>query len=268
MPVPFLADGPSPALVAMLHVPALPGTPAHRRSMEEIVSVVLEEAVLLAETGVDAVMLENMHDVPYLRGAVGPEITAAMTAIAAPVAEVFPGPVGVQVLAAANREAMAVALAAGLEFVRVEGFVFGHLADEGWIDATAGPLLRFRREIGAGHVAILADVKKKHAAHSATADVSLAETVHAAEFCGADGVVVSGEATGRATDPGDLEVARAATDLPVVVGSGVTAANAARYASADALIVGSALKDAGDWRRPVMRERVADLVAAIRRLRS
>ena len=29
-----------------------------------------------------------------------------------------------------------------LHLGRAEGFVFGHVADEGWIDASAGPLLR------------------------------------------------------------------------------------------------------------------------------
>jgi len=268
MSVPFLTDAPRPALIGMLHVPALPGTPDHRRSMAEIVAHAAEEADLYAEAGVDAVLLENMHDVPYLRGGVGPEITAAMTAAAAAVGEVFPGPVGVQVLAGANREALAVALAAGLQFVRVEGFVFGHVADEGWLDACAGDLLRYRRQVGAGHVAILADLKKKHAAHAATADVPLAETARAAAFCGADGVIVSGPATGQATVPADLAAVRGACDLPVVIGSGVTPENLAAYASADAVIVGSALKQAGHWRGALDPARVAALVTAARALRA
>ena len=109
-------------------------------------------------------------------------------------------PMGVQVLAGANREAVAVAHAAGAEFVRVEGFVFGHLADEGWLDACAGELLRHRRRLGADGVRILADIKKKHAAHAATADLSLAETARAAVFAGADAVVITGPVTGEATE--------------------------------------------------------------------
>ena len=58
--------------------------------------------------------------------------------------------------------------------VRAEGFVFGHVADEGWMDACAGPLLRYRKQIGAEHIPVWADLKKKHAAHAMTADVSLA----------------------------------------------------------------------------------------------
>lgn len=268
MPLAFLPAAARPAVIGMLHVPALPGTPRGTLAMGEILARVLDEAEIYAETGVDAVLLENMHDVPYLRGRVGPEITAALTAVAVRVAEVVPGPVGIQVLAGANREALAIALAAGLQFVRVEGFVFGHVADEGWLDACAGDLLRERRRIGADHVQILADIKKKHAAHAATADVSLAATARAAAFCGADALVVSGGATGEAADPADLAAVLAACDLPVLVGSGVTVANLEHYAAADAVIVGSSLKADGDWRGPLAGDRVEALLARARTLRS
>ena len=51
---------------------------------------------------------------------VGPEITACMSVVAARVRQSLPKtiPVGVQVLAAANRSALAVALAADLQFIR------------------------------------------------------------------------------------------------------------------------------------------------------
>ena len=74
-------------------------------------------------------------------------------------------------------------------------------------------LLRYRKQIGAEHIAVWADVKKKHSAHAMTADVSLAETVKAAEFFGADAVIVTGEATGRETSTADLSSARGATKL-------------------------------------------------------
>lgn len=259
---------PPKALVGMIHAGALPGTPRSVATVDELARAAVQEAWVLAEGGCDAVLVENMHDVPYLRGAVGPEVVAAMTAICRAVREATDLPCGVQVLAGANEAALAVALAAGLDFVRVEGFVFGHVADEGWMDACAGPLLRYRRTIGAEHIAVWADVKKKHAAHAATADVGLAETVRAAEFFGADAVVVTGEATGRETSAADLATARGATKLPVVVGSGVTAENAATALQhADAVIVGSALKKGGHWAGPVELERVKAVACAVRAAR-
>ncbi len=268
MPLSFLSAKSKPAVIGMLHVPALPGTPRHAASLRDIEARVLGEAGIYAEAGVHAVMLENMHDVPYLRGGVGPEITAAMAVLAGRVRQRVACPVGVQVLAGANREALAVALAAGLEFVRVEGFVFGHVADEGWLDACAGDLLRYRRLIGAEHVAVLADIKKKHAAHAATADVSLLETARAAAFCGADAVVITGAATGQETAPDDLAALQGACGLPVLVGSGVTVQNLSAYAAADAVIVGSAFKVGGRWDGELEAGRVAAFMRRLAALRS
>jgi uncharacterized protein len=263
MPLSFLSPLATPAVIGMLHVPALPGTPRHASPLPQIQAQVAAEAEALAAAGVHALLLENMHDAPYLRGRVGPEIVAAMTAVAVAVTTAVDVPVGVQVLAGANREALAVALAADLSFVRVEGFVFGHVADEGWLDADAGILLRYRRQIGAEGIQILADVKKKHAAHTVTADVTLAETARAAAFCGADAVIVTGGATGDPAAPTDLAAVKQACALPVIVGSGVTAANVAHYAAADALIVGSSLKQGGHWQGAVDPARVAALLAAV-----
>ena len=267
MALPFLANVAPPAVIGMLHVPALPGSPRSRLSVPEIVDHVLAEAALFADHGVDALLLENMHDVPYLKAEAGHEVTACLTAVAVAVRARTSLPLGVQVLAGANEAALAVALAAGLSFVRVEGFVFGHVADEGWLDACAGPLLRLRRRLGAEQVAILADIKKKHAAHAATADVSLAETAAAAAFAGADGVIVSGRSTGQPAEPADVTAAREAAGLPVLVGSGVSAENLHHYATADAVIVGSSLKKGGHWAGAIDAARVAMLMARARALR-
>lgn len=259
---------PPKALIGMVHVGALPGTPRASQTVDELVRNAVQEVWTLAEGGCDAILVENMHDVPYLKREVGPEVVAAMTAVCRAVREATDLSCGVQILAGANEAALAVALAAGLDFVRAEGFVFGHVADEGWMDSCAGPLLRYRQQIGANHIAVWADVKKKHAAHAMTADVSLAETVKAAEFFGAEAVIVTGEATGRETSTADLSLARGATKLPVVVGSGVTADNAATMLQhAEAVIVGSALKKDGHWAGPVDLERVKNVAAAVRAAR-
>lgn len=237
----------------MLHLPALPGSPTAGRGDDfgRLVEQVVAEAELYRTAGFTGLMIENMHDRPYLRGAVGPETVAAMTVFGRAVRQAVPLPLGVQVLAAANREALAVALACGAEFVRVEGFVFAHVADEGLIESDAGSLLRYRAAIGAAHVRIIADIKKKHSSHALTADVDIAETARAAEFALADGLIVTGAATGRQASPADVAEAAAAVALPVLVGSGVSAENIGQYPAASGFIVGSAVKRAGDWRGPL-----------------
>jgi membrane complex biogenesis BtpA family protein len=257
------------ALVGMVHVAALPGTPRGTCPVPAIVEQAVEDAATLVDAGFDAILIENMHDVPYLRREVGPEIVAAMTMVACALRRAVDVPLGVQVLAGANHAALAIAHCAQARFIRVEGFVFASVADEGFIDqADAGPLLRYRRSIGAEDVAILADVKKKHSAHAITTDLDAAEMARAAEFFGADGVVITGIATGQPIRIDDLGSARLATTLPLVVGSGVTPDSTADLlAYADALIVGSWYKHDGHWANRPDPDRAKQLVDAVQAAR-
>ncbi len=253
----------------MIHLPALPGAPHHRSSVAEIVAAATREAELLAEAGVDALLIENMRDRPYLRAKAGPEIVAIMTAAACAVRRNFSLPCGVQVLAAANEEALAVALGAGLDFIRAEGFVFAHVADEGVIEGCAGALLRARKSWGAESVKIFTDIKKKHSSHAITSDVSLAETAKAADFFCSDGVIVTGTATGEPVDLDDLAAVAAAARLPVLVGSGATLDNVSSlFPHASALIVGSYFKSGGKWDGAVDAGKAREFTAHVRSLRA
>jgi uncharacterized protein len=60
-------------------------------------------------------------------------------------------------------------------------------------------------------------------------------------------VIVSGAATGRPTDPDEVRAASEAVSIPTLVGSGVTPENMETFATADALIVGSSVKEDGLW---------------------
>lgn len=251
-------------VIGMIHVPALPGSATSRLRMSEILAKVEAEARLYTSLGLHGVIVENMHDTPYsLEKDLGPETTACMSVVASAVRALIPStvPVGIQVLAAANRSALAAALAANLQFVRVEGFVFGHVADEGWIDGCAGPLLRYRKQIGGEHISVLADIKKKHSAHAVTADVNIGETAAAADFFRADGVIVTGTATGAPASPADLDlVSEAAPDIPVFIGSGITGSNLHQFRSATGLIIGTYFKKDGDWRNELDPRRIEELM--------
>jgi uncharacterized protein len=244
-------------VIAMIHLDALPGTPAGGRSVREIEATAMREAKMYRESGVHAIMLENMHDTPYLRGAVGPEIVSVMAVIARAVKDTAKLPCGVQVLAGANTEAVAVAHAARLDFVRVEGFAFAHVADEGLIQSSAAPLLRYRKQIGAEHVQVWADIKKKHSSHAITADISVGETAATVEMMRGDAVIITGTVTGDPPALPDIRDARKHCRIPVYLGSGVTAQNLARYyAAADGFIIGSHFKVDGLWSNTVDPKRV------------
>lgn len=251
------------ALIGALHLGAMPGTPRNVFSPAEIVRQAVEEAQVLAATGFHGIILENMHDRPYLNGAVGPEVVATMAVATAEVRRVTNLPIGIQILAGANEQALATAFCAGADFIRAEGFVFGHVADEGIIEACAGPLLRYRKKIGADRIKILCDIKKKHSSHAITADLSLVDTAKAAEFFLADGVVVTGLETGSTTDPKEVSETSKASSLPVWIGSGLTPDNVANYPQAHGFIVGSWMKVDGDWTKPVDNARCEAMAKAV-----
>ena len=255
-------------LIGMVHVGALPGTPRGRLSVPQLAKEAAREASVLVKAGFGALLLENMHDAPYVAEGHGPEITAGMTAAALAIREAVGDVVmGVQVLARGEREALAVALAANCQFIRCENFVFSHVADEGlMVTASAGSLLRYRRQIGAQGVKIMCDLKKKHASHAITADVSLEDAIHATEFFGGDGVIVTGTATGKPVRIEDVRAARNASSLPVWVGSGVTPELIPTLVPlVDGLIVGSYLKKGGHWAGALDTKRCTQVLKAFER---
>lgn len=264
------------SLIGMIHLSALPGTPkagaitgsdGARRAIDQVAQAAAAEARTLAEAGFDGALIENMHDVPYVQAPHDPVVTAAMTAAGLAVRAAAPKlMLGVQVLSIGWREAMAVALAIQADFIRVENFVFAHVADEGLLtEAVSGPLLRYRRSIGADHIKVFADIKKKHAAHAITGDQSIELAAQGAELFLADGLIISGAHTGSPTSVSELAAVSGVTDLPLLIGSGVTPEQVGPlFEHADALIVGTWIKRGGVWSNAVDPARAAKLVGARR----
>jgi uncharacterized protein len=155
-----MITGDKKTVIGMVHIGALPGTPSSGSSVAQLTEIAVGEAILLSEAGFDAVMLENMHDVPYLNRKVGPEIIAAMTAVSYAVRQAVSLPIGIQVLAGANMAALAIALACELDFIRAEAYIFSQISDEGFMTGDAAELLRYRRRIGAEKIKIFCDIKK------------------------------------------------------------------------------------------------------------
>jgi len=200
----------------------------------------------------------------------GPEIAAFMTRVAYAVkrrAQILP--VGIQVLFQANRTALAVALAAGCDFIRAEGWTYAHISDKGFAEASAGKVVRYRQEIGADHIPVFADIMKKHASHALTADLKLSDVARGMALHRADGIIVTGKHTGMPPEIEDLQTVRKSSHLPLLVGSGVTADNLRDlFLLADGFIVGSTLKEDGVWDAPVCEARVKAVVAAAEQART
>ncbi|MCF6346781.1 MAG: BtpA/SgcQ family protein [Flavobacteriaceae bacterium] len=262
----FKVDKP---IIGMIHLKALPGTPKFNNNINEIIDAALHEVEIYKSANIDALAIENMHDVPYLKNDVGHEISSIMSIIAHEVKKLSGLPCGIQVLSSANKAALAIAKNAGLDFIRAEGFVFGHVADEGYIDANAGELLRYRKTINADHIAVFTDIKKKHSSHAITADVDIVETAKAAEFFLSDGLIVTGISTGESANIDEIKSIKKTCKIPVIVGSGITLDNLTQYLpSSDALIVGSYFKKDGYWANELEQDKIARFMDKVNALRS
>lgn len=259
--------GKNKLLIGMIHVPALPGTPFNKLSPKQILDKCMIEADMYNNSNIDSIMIENMHDAPYLKRNVGPEITSMMSIISYELRKRFDRPAGVQILAGANKDAISVAHSTGLDYIRAEGFVFSHVADEGIIESDAGELLRYRKSIGADSVKVFTDIKKKHSANFITSDVSIADMAKNAEFFGSDGIIVTGSSTGAEADLDDIISVGKATSLPVLIGSGLSYDNIDRYFNhAEGFIIGTYFKKDNYWKNDIDEKKLFGLIDKFNKL--
>jgi uncharacterized protein len=247
-------------VIGVIHSLPLPGAPRYDgEPVESIYDFACAEAARYAGGGVDGLIVENHGDIPFAKpDELGPETAAAMAVMLDRVRRETGLPVGVNVLANAAHQALAVAKAGGGAFVRVNQWANAYVANEGFMEGKAGSASRYRAMLRGNDIRVFADVHVKHGAHAIVADRSIPEMTRDAEFFDADAVIVTGQRTGDSADLGELATVAGSTGLPVLVGSGVTPDNVtAILGHADAVIVASALKDGGVWWNPVDEQRVA-----------
>jgi membrane complex biogenesis BtpA family protein len=233
-------------VVGMVHLLPLPGSPGYGGSVDEVLSRASEDAKHLFEGGLDGILVENYGDTPFFPDQVPPETVAAMAVVARRVVRATPLPVGVNVLRNDAEAALAVAVAAGARFIRVNVHTGTMFTDQGELQGKAFHTLRQRTALDAS-VAILADVFVKHA----TPPPGLTPPMAARDtwFRGrADGLVLTGTETGASADLEAVQEAKAALpeEARVWVGSGANRHNAhSLLAASDGLIVGSSLQAGG-----------------------
>lgn len=256
--------GQRPALIGVVHLLPLPGSPAGSPGLAAVCERARADARALRDNGADAVIVENLGDAPFTGGSVDPFTVAAMTRIALVVRdELIDQPLGINVLRNDAHAALAIAATVSAQFIRVNVHVGAMLTDQGVITGDARGTLLERNRIGAP-TRIAADVLVKHAVPLAPTPIDQAarDTLHRGR---ADALIVTGAGTGLPLDPADLERVRAAVpNAPLWAGSGVTPDNAPLLRNrADAAIVGTWLHDAGDLGKPLDASRIRAMQKAL-----
>jgi membrane complex biogenesis BtpA family protein len=222
--------------------------------MDEVLDLAMRDARAIAAGGADGFVVENFGDRPFTRGRVEAETIAAMTRVITEITREVRIPFGVNVLRNDALSALGIAAATGAAFVRVNILTGAMVTDQGIIEGDAYATLRKRVAL-APDVLIFADYLVKHA--TPLGEVS-AKDLRLRGL--ADALIVTGAETGAAADPARVQELRALVDAPILIGSGLTAENASKFAAADGAIVGTSVKTEG----AVDANRVAAVVRAFR----
>ncbi len=249
-------------IVGVVHLLPLPTSPRWGGSLKAVIDRAEQEATALASGGVNGIIVENFFDAPFTKGQVDPAIVSAMTIVIDRLMNLVTLPIGINVLRNDAHSAIAIASVVKAQFIRVNVLTGVMATDQGLIEGAAHHLLRYRRELGSD-VKIFADVLVKHARplNSPNLTVAVQDTI---ERGLADGIILSGWATGSPPNLEDLELASAAAKgTPVFIGSGANWENVSTLLSAaDGVIVSSSLKRHGRIDQPIDPNRVSQFVEA------
>ncbi|MBT99055.1 MAG: phosphorybosylanthranilate isomerase [Dehalococcoidia bacterium] len=259
--------GTSKAFIGVVHLLSLPGSPRWGGCMRAVIDRAKEEANILEQGGVNGIIVENFGDVPFRTGRLDPETVAGMTLAVERVKALVNVPVGINMLRNDAISALGVAAVTGAKFIRVNVHYGVMAAEEGLIEGEAYQTMRHRKDLGAD-VKVLADVLVKHAVPLGSVD--LGQMARETSQRGlADGLIVSGAATGLETASSDVSVVRQAVpDGLVLVGSGITEENVRRVMEhSDGAIIGTSLKEDGDVNNKVDPERVRRMAEVFDSLR-
>jgi membrane complex biogenesis BtpA family protein len=251
------AFGTASPLIGVVHLPPLPGYP-DSPGMQRLVEHALADLEAFESGGLDGVLLENEHDRPH-RIEAARETIAAIAVIARETVRASRGiAIGVEILLNDPEASLAAALAAGASFIRTDYFSDPMTrAEYGPMRIAPAELMRFRAQIGAGDLLVLADIQVKYA--QMLEPRTLADSAREATRLGADAVVVSGTRTGEPPSVEELAAARAgAGATPVLIGSGLAPENAAELLdAAHGAIVGTSLLRDGHADRALVERLVA-----------
>ena len=255
------------AIIAMAHLPALPGTPRYDPDMDVdgIIAYLRRDVKALLDGGVDAILFCNEDDRPYTFQA-DFEAVAVMTRV---VTELRPTdrPFGVDFLWDAKAP-LAVAKATGAAFIR-EVVTGVYESDMGLWAPDAAALWRYRKHIDAENVRIFANITPEFASPLGNRSVAV-RARSAVVSTLVDAILIAGPMAGAEPDFSTVKEAKDAVGetVPVFLNTGARLENVQQYLSAaDAVIVGSSLKVDGKTWNPVDPARVKAFMGKVNDIR-
>jgi membrane complex biogenesis BtpA family protein len=250
-------------VIGMVHCLPLPGTAGYGGSIEKIYHQAVQDARTLEESGIDAVIVENMGDGPFAIKLDTIQRTA-LTVVTQKVQDAVKIPVGVDAAFCDYQASISIALVTGSQFVRIPVFVDTVEFYGGIIYPCARECILYRKTLGCENIMILADIQVKHT-NMLLPHVTIEQSAKNAADCGANAVIVTGSAIGAETPLEMIKRVKKVIDLPIIAGSGVNAKNINEQLSvADGAIIGSSLKEGGIISNPISGSMVKEVLSGLR----
>jgi len=259
--------GTEKAIIAMCHMPPMPGDPYFDKAggMDKVYEYTYKELKGLQDGGVDTVMFSNEFSLPYLTDV----RTETVTAMAAVIGQLKPHitiPFGVNVLWDPFKS-IDLAMAVGAKFVR-EIFTGVYASDFGVWDTNCGAVIRHKMAIGAEDVKLLFNIVPEAAVYMAERDI--VSTAKSTVFNNRpDALCVSGLTAGAETDSAVLkQVKDTVPGTVVLANTGCRMDNIERQLSiADGAVVGTTFKIDGKFDNAVDPARVTAFMDKVKAFR-
>ena len=227
-----------------------------------VLDAALSEAQILSDNGIDALMIQNLGDIPVALEATREQV-AWMTRITSEIRAQYRRPVGLNLLENDAGAMIAIASASGADFIRVKIYVGAMMTPFGVETGKAHEAIKARNALGAEGVAIFADVHDRTGTPIASGGF-LEDVEFAVRLGGADGLVLTGKSF-----PETLALVRSARtqwgSTPILVGGGVDKDNFHEVtAIADGAIVSTSLKGSGSAVGAFVPDKVKAFMASAR----
>lgn len=250
-------------IIGMVHLDALPGSPTYKGNLVKLYDAAMKDARALKAGAIDGIMIENAGDVPFPK-TLDPVQIACMAVITDRIRTETGLPVGIDAAFCDYRAALSAAKAAGCDFIRLAVFVDTVLTAQGMIEACSSEAIRYRREIGAEEIKILADVQVKYS-YPVLSSISIEQSAKNAQANFADAVIVTGQYSGNETPIDLVKKVKEVVKIPVFVGSGLNEVNAEEQMQiADGAIVGTSLKSMIDGELRIDTKKVDALMKCVK----
>jgi len=254
----------SKPVIGVIHLLPLPGSPKFEGNLDVIIERALEEVQILSLGGVNGVIIENFHDVPFLKKEISKEQFGLMASIITLARKEINLPLGVNVHFNDWNAEIALAYSCKAQFVRIEGFIDTIITASGIVEPCCAEAMRYRKSLNSNQsIAIWADIHPKYSKNLIS--YSLQESAKIAQEALADSIIVTGATTGVETPLSDLKEVKKSVNLPILAGSGTNLGNVKNILEiADGVIVGSAFKIGGNTQNMVSLEKVTEFMKIAR----